>query len=289
MVDEAIMAEEVNQPRGADMVLLGYRIAHSLSPALYAAAFTHLGLPWRYGTFDCPTTEEAMRFLREGDCKAVNVTTPYKGIALDAADYVDSSAQAAMGANLIINAPAGRIAVNTDGAGCVGFLIRSGVLPAGQQAVVCGTGPTALATADSLSSAGAVRVTLLGRSAERTKVLASSFETPLEGYGYGTPEACDAIAQAAIIVDATTLGMQVGDPTSFDTRLLHAGQTVLDTVYGHGESALLREAAAQGCACFDGRGMLIVQAAIALQRIAAELALGCDVAFNPLHAAMANA
>jgi shikimate dehydrogenase len=47
--------------------------------------------------------------------------------------------------------------------------------------------------------------------------------------------------------------------------LLTPQHTVLDVVYGHGETALLQGAWAAGAKAFDGLGMLVEQAALTIE------------------------
>ncbi len=82
------------------------------------------------------------------------------------------------------------------------------------------------------------------------------------------PDGVDDIASADIVVDATPLGMNPGDPAPFNTSALSARQTVLDVVYAHGETALLAAARAAGCNAHDGVGMLVGQAVETVRDIA---------------------
>ena len=85
----------------------------------------------------------------------------------------------------------------------------------------------------------------------------------------------NAIAAADIIIDATSLGMNAGDPAPFDASLLSASQVVMDIVYGHGMTQMVANAKEAGCSTFDGAGMLVAQAVISAT-IVCEIA-GVDV------------
>jgi len=159
--------------------VLGHPVAHSKSPVMHNAAYRALGLPWEYGLADCATESEARAFLASDSWLGLNVTTPYKPLALEVATQCTAAAVIAQGANVLVrcNGHDSRVgdfggellADNTDGAGCVTFLRRSGIELEGARAVVCGTGPTSLAIAHALAQAGTRKVTLLGRSAERSR------------------------------------------------------------------------------------------------------------------------
>jgi len=252
--------------------VLGHPVGHSKSPAMHNAVYRAGGLDWEYGLADCATADEARAFLEQGDWRVLNVTMPYKPLALAIADAPSAAAQIAGGANVLIRDRTGRVfADNTDGAGCVSYLERCGARVQNARAAICGTGPTAVSIMHACACAGAASIALLSRSAEKAadalaryaKALAdcgsdASISERMEALSYeGVAGAIDA---ADIIIDATPLGMKPADPAPFDTALLHENQVVLDVVYGHGETALVHDARNAGCRAFDGAGMLVGQA-----------------------------
>ena len=293
------------------LYVLGHPVGHSKSPAMYNAAYGQLGLPWHYGLMDCPTADEAERFLAARQFLSINVTTPYKPLAAAEADALAPEAQLARGANLLVREGATLVAHNVDGAGCVGYLLREGVAFGGALVAVCGTGPTALAIMHACLLEGAARVTLLGRDAARSQQVLAGYlataegvmqaakapvadrlraaygQTLLEASAYG--QAAAALAEADIVIDATPLGMAPGDPAPFDTALLRPGQTVFDVVYGHGTTALVAAARQAGARAFDGRGMLVAQAVATLRLVCAAAQVECAASFDELFATMAEA
>ena len=140
------------------LYLLGHPIAHSLSPAMYNAVYERLGLPWRYDLADCATEAEAQSFVDARDFLSINITTPYKPLAYQAATAKAATAKLAQGANVLVKKGNALIGFNTDGQGCVSYLERTGFSFAGKRVAVCGTGPTAL----SILHACAIAVTSSG-------------------------------------------------------------------------------------------------------------------------------
>ena len=293
-------SERVQQGGSAKekLFILGHPIGHSKSPVMYNAVYEKLGLNWHYGFADLETADEARDFLKARDFLSINITTPYKPDAYQAADVRAASAQLAHGANVLVKKMGKLIAYNVDGQGCVAYLERAGVKFAGAQVAVCGTGPTALSILHAVAQAGADEVLLVGRDKNRSrdvleryaaefKHLASTAidmpaprehhrgfrqtydEVSLKFGSYTT--STRALAAADIIIDATPLGMHEGDPAPFDTSLLSAGQVVFDVVYGHGTTALMAAAREAGCAAYDGAGMLVAQAVVTLGIV-------CDIA-----------
>ncbi len=253
----------------SEMMLLGKSVAHSLSPVMYEAAFAKMGLDWTYEVADLACEDEARELIEHGEWMAMNITTPYKRLAFELAGAAEDTAHAAGGANLLVRTTDGIKAFNTDGTGCTAFLARNGAAPQGRNVAVCGTGPTARAIVYAASCAGVKRVAMFSRDKERC--IEAAQHTCGGVFAQTYEDGAEFLRAADVIIDATTLGMTPGDPAPFDTALLSAGQTVLDVVYGHGETALIAAAKAAGCTTYDGRGMLIMQACVSLQKMLALL------------------
>jgi shikimate dehydrogenase len=59
--------------------------------------------------------------------------------------------------------------------------------------------------------------------------------------------------------------METNDETVIPPEALKPSLAVLDVVYGHGETALLKAAREVGATALDGLGMLIEQAALTIE------------------------
>ena len=270
-----------------NLYLLGHPISHSKSPAMYQAVYDRMGLNWTYDLKDCATKEEAQSFLDERRYLSINVTTPYKPLAYDAATARAASAKLARGANLLVKKGDVVMAFNTDGQGCVSYLERTGCSFAGARVAVCGTGPTALAILHACAQAGADQVLLLSRDKRRSRAALTAYvetlgelasatidlapakthhrtlgetyeKTSFKFGSYAT--STKAIAASDLIVNATPLGMHPDDASPISPMLFHASQTAFDAVYGHGETAFFKAARAAGAVALDGSGMLVAQA-----------------------------
>lgn len=299
-----------------NLYLLGHPIAHSKSPVMYNAVYGRLGLPWCYELADLACEDEARAFLAVRDFLSVNITTPYKPHAYEAATHKAASAKLARGANLLVKHGEALLAYNTDGQGCVAFLERTGFDFSGASVAVCGTGPTALSILHACAIAGADVAMLVGRDKERSRkvlegyverfgLLANatvdlpaaqahhrSFRTAYERttFKFGSyTTSTKALAAADLVVNATPLGMNEGDGSPFDVELLSAGQTVFDAVYGHGETALVRAAREAGCTVHDGAGMLVAQAVATVHAVCDLAEVDVALSDDELFALMAEA
>lgn len=266
--------------------VLGKGIAHSCSPAMHRACFGRMGLGWDYGKLDVDA-EEARRAIESREYLGMNVTMPYKPLAMELADVVCASALMAGGANVLSMKDGTLSAYNVDGIGAVDWLRMRGVSFDGARVVVCGTGPTSLAIMHAAAAAGATDLALLGRNAAKSSSALARYrgelaaaarrgrELPrgaypslslsevLEGASFESSDyerGSELVSSADVIVDATPLGMKPGDPAPFDTSLLRSGQVVFDVVYGHGLTALAKASAEAACTFVDGEGMLAAQA-----------------------------
>ena len=125
--------------------LIGHPIAHSLSPALFTAAY---GGRYVYDLIETPDFDEAWRRFLAG-YKAINVTAPFKGDAFARVDWRSPECERAGATNLVVKTPEGTKAYNSDYRGVKALLAPLGCRSA---AVVGygGAGKAALAAAEDL-------------------------------------------------------------------------------------------------------------------------------------------
>lgn len=90
--------------------LIGHPIAHSLSPALFTAAY---GGKYAYDLIETPDFDEAWRRFLAG-YKAINVTAPFKGDAFARVDWKSPECGRVGATNLVVKTPDGTKAYNSD-------------------------------------------------------------------------------------------------------------------------------------------------------------------------------
>lgn len=126
--------------------LIGSPIRHSLSPALFRAGFNGL---YEYDLIETSDFEEAFHiFLDRYD--GVNVTSPFKELAIQKADILSDECKTVGATNLLVKTPEGIKAYNSDFLGVRSWL--SGVSQSVRVLIVGagGAGKAAAAAADSL-------------------------------------------------------------------------------------------------------------------------------------------
>ncbi|WP_417740876.1 shikimate dehydrogenase [Salipiger sp.] len=249
--------------------VIGHPVAHSRSPLLHGHWLRTYGLRGHYIPMDIAPEklEAAFRTLPDLGFVGVNVTIPHKETVMEIADLVSDRATLIGAANTIIFRKDGKIhADNTDGYGFIENL-RQGAPewdPTAGPAMVLGAGGAARAVIASLLEVGVPEIRISNRTRDRAEQLREDFGARIRVVEW--VQAGNAMADAALVVNSTSLGM-VGKP---ELRVpldgLRAGTVVTDLVYAPLETRLLQVARAQGCTCVDGLGMLIHQAVPGFER-----------------------
>jgi len=142
--------------------LIGYPVAHSLSPAMQQAAFDACGVEARYALWETPpgTLPARIASLRAAEVLGANVTIPYKVDVVPLIDDYDPLAARVGAVNTIVNRNGRLTGYNTDVYGFIHALNdQAGHLFAGQRlhAGIIGTGGAARAAAVGLLEPGARR------------------------------------------------------------------------------------------------------------------------------------
>ena len=264
--------------------LLGHPVAHSLSPAIHHAAYAALGLSHRYELIDVPdeaALAQAIGRVRSGGLAGVNVTVPWKREALLLADSAAESASAVGAANVLQRSADGRvIAHNTD----VPALARevTAVVTAPRTVLVLGNGGAALGAAAAGRSLGAEVFVSARRfrssEAEVNWPHAEEFRA-LGAIAVAWPELSPApvasefgavVRAADVVLQATSAGMhgtsggaELAAMLPWST-LVHC-QLAYDLVYNPPRTEFLRAAEEHGVKAVNGLGMLVGQAALAIE------------------------
>jgi shikimate dehydrogenase len=266
--------------------VIGDPVGHSLSPAIFNAAFNALELDWVYVAFPVTAgrSEAALQAMREMGLRGLSVTMPHKD---DVARLVDhpSSAVAALGAcNSVLRRSDGSLeGHNTDGDGFVdAFAAATGRPLAGLNVLVVGAGGAARSVIEAVARAGAASVIVLNRTLERAETAAALAGSAGRVGILDTPAApvstlprhqhridIDSMLMIDVVVNASSVGMETGQTVpnrpdsaeSFPRELLRPGLVVADIVYRPFVTPLLAAATEIGAVTVGGLGMLIHQAA----------------------------
>ena len=183
------------------------------------------------------------------------VTMPHKVTTIGLADEVSITAKIAGAANALLKRADGTLLADQfDGAGFARGVARKGFKTRGSRILVIGTGGVGSPIAASLAADGAASISLFDVNAASAEGLASRLKTYYPEMevrlASNDPEGFD------LVVNATPLGMNPGDPLPFDVTRLAPSTFVGEVVMKQEITPMLKAAIARGCKVQVGTDML---------------------------------
>lgn len=224
--------------------LIGGALGHSYSKLIHEQL-----CGYTYELCPLPAEADARAFLRARAFKAVNVTIPYKRLALECCDEADPRAAAIGAVNTLVNRGGRLFGYNTDYDG-FSYLARAhGVNFSGRTVLVLGTGGTSRTVTAAAKAGGAKEVLYASRAG-----------------GPGTLDYSRAAArqEVQVVVNTSPAGMY----PEVESCLLHPAafpqlEAVLDVVYNPFKTELVQRAGELGVTAAGGLEMLVAQAVYA--------------------------
>lgn len=231
------------------------------SPMIYNPWFEQVGtdavvVPMGCRPDDYPAFLKAVFTL--ANVRGALITMPHKVATVALLDEAAPAVRIAGSCNAVRRDADGRLVGDLfDGEGFVRGVRRKGCRLDGARALVVGCGGVGSAIAASLAGAGVAEIALhdarpaaadglAGRLREHHPRLAVRT-------GSNDPAGCD------LVVNATPLGMNAGDPLPLDVQRLSPAAFVGEVVMRDEMTAFLRAAAARGCRYQVGADMLFEQ------------------------------
>ena len=262
----------MNTGRTRNLGVMGWPIAHSLSPAMQQAAIEKAGIDYSYIALpvEPEALPQAVAGLKALNFRGWNVTIPHKTAIMPLLDEIDEDAAVIGAVNTVVNEEGRLKGYNTDVLGFLSPLQSKGVKLQGAKALILGAGGAARAVLWGLLREGAESVTLAVRSAEKGETLAKSFrdktKAELTVSTFNSEAYRKALAEAELIVNTTPLGMtpKVEAAPPVDWSMVKPEAFVYDIIYTPAETRFLREAREHGCTIQNGEVMLAGQGAAAL-------------------------
>lgn len=245
--------------------IIGWPVAHSLSPEIHNAAFRALDLDWIY--VPLPVRSEHMPAAIAGlealGFAGANVTMPHKTAAAELIDDPSEDARALGAVNTIIVRDGVLRGENTDAPGFERFLRDDAAFePAGRTALVYGSGGAARACALALARGGLASLAVAVRDPVRARALLRVTEPFLTEVTV-VPLADVAGSDADLVVNATPIG---DDGRSvLPEPAYRPGMLVVDLLYQPAATPLFSRARAAGATAFGGLGLLLHQAALSFE------------------------
>lgn len=262
--------------------------AENPTVVIMEAAFRHHDLDWKY--LNCDVSPDnlgnAVRGARAMGWAGFNCSQPHKVAVIEHLDGLGDSAKIIGAVNTVVRRKGLYIGENTDG---LGFLksIASKVDPAGKNVLMFGAGGAARAVAVELALAGAARIDIVNRSAERGEELVAllNADTPVTAHynawntGFAIPQSTD------IVINMTPIGLfpDVDDELDIDFETLESQMLVVDAITNPPNTRLIQTAQNRGCETLDGLGIVVNVIGICL-----EMWTGVDVDRQVMRKAVAD-
>lgn len=235
--------------------VIGYPLAHSLSPLLHNSAFKKLGKNCSYSAVEAKPEEleKKVEYLKK-NYSGFNVTIPHKTGIVRYLDWIDEEAKKIGAVNTVLVENGKLKGYNTDAPALREALGN----PKGKKILVLGAGGAARAAAFSLSKEN--KVTIWNRTFER------AFELAKEAGGEAVERISGAIKGCDILINTTSVGMHpnTGESPVSTKEFANAkkGLLVCDIVYNPLKTKLLEISEKSGHKTISGVEMFVRQAAL---------------------------
>ena len=231
------------------LALLGDPVAHSLSPAIFSAAFAAAGIEGTYDArkVDAQGVRDAFVELRRGDLDGLNVTMPHKVLAASLCDRLDPPAARAGSVNTVIRRGDEVVGFTTDVAAVADCLTQ---LPQNGPVLVLGAGGAAAAVLVALADSQA---TIYGASRRPGMIteLAKRVGVEVGEVRWGVP------VISALVINCTPIGMHAEELPS---AVLELCRGLLDLPYASELTPALKKLNGLGKPAIDGLAFLLSQA-----------------------------
>jgi shikimate dehydrogenase len=240
---------------------IGYPTHSFKAPMIYNPYFEQAGVNAMVVPMGCKP-EDFPAFLRSvfnlSNIRGALITMPHKVTTVAMLDEVSPTVLVAGACNAVKRDAQGKLVGDMfDGAGFVRGVQRKGLQLAGANVLVVGSGGVGCAIAASLAAAGIGSISLFDVNAASAEQLGARLQKHYPAIqvrtGSNDPTGHD------LVVNATPLGMNEGDPLPIDISRLEARTFVGEVVMKQETTAFLAAAQARGCRTQVGTDMLFEQ------------------------------
>jgi len=240
---------------------LGYPTKTFKAPLIYNPYFEKIGVNAVVVPMGVKAEDYAAflpKLFKLTNIRGALVTMPHKITTTTLVDELSTTASIAGACNAILLRPDGTLAGDMfDGEGFVRGVLRKGREIKGASALVVGSGGVGSAIAASLAAAGVARLGVFDANNNAADALAGRlrkhYPKLVVSVGSKDPAGYD------IVVNATPIGMNDGDPLPMDVERIAPSTFVGEVVMKQQFTPFLEAARAKGCATQVGVDMLFEQ------------------------------
>lgn len=236
--------------------LIGEKLEHTISPQIHSKLLNKLGINGCYNTFEIKKDKlrEAITGLRALGVLGVNVTIPYKVLAIDFIDSLSSEARKIGAINTIKFDGDKAYGFNTDYMGFGMLTKKYEIKLYGETAVILGTGGASKAVVNYLIDNGVKEICMVSRNKDKFE----NITVPCKVIDY---KDLKRIGQQDILINCTPCGMYPNiNDCAVDEEDICKFNTVIDIIYNPQKTRLLKFAETNEIKAVNGLYMLIGQA-----------------------------
>ncbi len=231
------------------------------APMIYNPYFEQQGINALVVPMGCQA-EDYPVFLRaifkQSNIRGALITMPHKVSTLSLVDEVLPAAAIAGACNAVRLGSQGQLQGDMfDGEGFVRGVLRKGFKLQGARVLVVGAGGVGSAIAASLAAAGVAAISLFDMNPAAAEALAGRLRAHYPALEVATGS--NDPAGHALVVNATPMGMNEGDPLPMDVSRIAPGTFVGEVVMRTEMTAFLNAAQLRGCPVQVGSDMLFEQ------------------------------
>jgi shikimate dehydrogenase len=221
---------------------------------------------------------EALTRIRDLGFVGVNLTLPHKVAALELVDRLTDDAKRIEAINVIKIESGKTCGFNTDGHGFARAIREEFAVDLRDlRVMILGAGGAARAIALECAQSRCERLVIANGTFEKGQLLADKLRNFFEGPKvFGPVPRLQAIpweeaafqfqiANIDLVVNATPVGLNRGDPPPIPSRLLAPHLMVYDTIYSARQTPLVAAALEAGARTANGLSMLLHQGALAFE------------------------
>ncbi len=244
--------------------LLGSPVTHSHSPRIHNAVYQHYGWDWVYLAAEVKRQDLGLTLaaLKRLGFVGANVTVPHKLAVLEHLDELSPEASLLGAVNTVVHREGLLLGYNTDGQGWLDSWDHEFEEKLeGRRVLLLGAGGAARAVYQAICTRHLGELWVLNRTVERAEQMIED----LRGGGQAASlESFSSLLEpGTVVIQTTSAGLRSELPVQFPERCPDHW-FACEVSYGKA-TPFLTEAAATGARTMDGSGMLIYQAARAIE------------------------
>ena len=240
---------------------IGFPTHSFKAPMIYNPYFDHIGVNARVMPMGCQPADYPA-FLRTvftlTNIRGALITMPHKVATVGLLDRITPTVAVAGSCNAVRRAADGALEGDMfDGEGFVRGIRRKGLQLEGARALVVGSGGVGSAIAASLAAAGIAGIGLFDVHTDSCEGLGARLRKhyPMLDVATGSNDP----AGFDLVVNATPMGMNEGDPLPMDVSRIAPSAFVGEVVMRNETTAFLHAAQSRGCTVQVGTDMLFEQ------------------------------